>query len=233
MSVLVIEHSDSCSPAMVGQWLGDAGLELHRVRGHRGEPVPQDLSDHRALLVMGGPMNAYDDEQHPWLPATRSLLREAVDSGMATLGICLGHQLLAVACGGEVTTLTTGKQLGPYPITRTAVGRRDPLLAELPEDSVAVHWNGDIVATPPHEAVVLATTAAGVQALRIGDRAWGVQFHPEVLTAEVRAWAERDVAEGKLAGEEARRVLAGVDAAAPRLVATFEPLVRRFAALVS
>src|SRR5699024_4631252 len=186
MTVLAIEHSDTCTTAMVGQWLADAGIELHRIGGHHGERLPTDLSAHHGLLVMGGPMNAYDDDAHPWLPQTRALLRQALRTGLPTLGICLGHQLLAVACGGEVTPMASGKQLGPYPVGLTPAGRRDVLLGTLdtpagPDDATRViHWNGDIVSTPPPGAEVLATTSAGIQALRVGDHAWGVQFHPEV-----------------------------------------------------
>lgn len=236
MAVLAIEHSDTCTTAMVGQWLADAGIELHRVRGHRGERLPTDLSAHQGLLVMGGPMNAYDDDAHPWLPQTRTLLRQAVHTGLPTLGICLGHQLLAVACGGEVTAMASGKQLGPYAVGLTPAGRRDVLLGALGEqgpDVRVIHWNGDIVSTPPAESEVLATTPAGIQALRVGDHAWGVQFHPEVGLAQVRVWADRDIADGKLAADRADRLLTEVAQLDTRLTTTIRPLADRFATMIN
>lgn len=228
--VLVIEHADSCPVALVGDWLTSAGLVLHRVAGHR-EPVPADLSSFSALVVMGGDMGATDDADHPWLSPTKALLRRAVEQEVPTLGICLGHQLLAVACGGEITTLASGQQLGLQPIRRTAAGRRDLLFADLPEDARAVHWNGDVVTVLPSGAELLSTTPAGVQSFRLGARSWGVQFHPEVGAEQVRPWAANDTAQGRVDADRAEEAVAAVREAEPDLVATLRPLVLRFAAL--
>ena len=123
----------------------------------------------------------------------RDLLAAAVDSSLPTLGICLGHQMLAVACGGEVAPNPAGKQTGVLPIGLHATAAGDRLLGALPPDrpAVSVQWNDDIVVRPPPGAALLAATPDGVlQALRVGASAWGVQFHPEVDAAIVTAWAE-------------------------------------------
>lgn len=230
--VLVIEHTDSCPPGLVGQWFAEAGLRLDRVRGHRGDVLPDDLSGHDALLVMGGEMGADDDADHAWLTPTKALLRTAVATGVPTLGVCLGHQLLAVACGGGIEKLPSGPQVGLFPVGRTAAGRRDALFGDLPDGARAVHWNGDIVTTPPADAEVLAASAVGIQALRVGDRAWGVQFHPEVVAADVGPWGRNDIAAGRLDADRFAAAVAEIESAEAELVDHLGALIRRFVALV-
>ena len=97
-TLLVIEHEPGCPLDRFERWL--TGLDLVVVRPYKGEDVPSSPAD--GLLVLGGSMSAYDDDIAPWLPATRELLSVAMSTDVPTLGICLGAQLLAVACGGTV-----------------------------------------------------------------------------------------------------------------------------------
>lgn len=228
----MIEHTDACPPGMVGDWLVEAGLRLDRVLCHRGESLPPDLAGHAAVVVMGGEMGADDDADHPWLAPTKALLRTAVETAVPTLGICLGHQLLAVACGGSIAKAADGQQVGLFPIQRTEAGRTDPLFADLLGDARAVHWNGDVVSNAPDGAQVLSTTTAGLQAFRLGSSAWGVQFHPEVRAGDVRPWAANDVSHGRLKAGRVDEAVAAIEAAEPSLAAALRPLTHRFAALV-
>jgi len=120
-------------------------------------------------------------------------LIRALGPHVPTLGVCLGHQLLAVARGGLVEPNPAGKQMGVLPIGFRPEGADDRLLGPLAADATAVsiQWNDDIVVRLPPGAELLAATPDGVpQALRLGDAAWGVQFHPEVDAGVVTAWAE-------------------------------------------
>jgi len=173
-------------------------------------------------------MGAYDDAAHPWLSATKALLRDAVARGVPTLGICLGHQLLAVATGGRVRPNPTGRQIGLAPLGLTAAGRADPLLAGFDRAPV-VHWNQDLVVEPPPGSDVLARSSTGIQALRIGS-ALGVQFHPEVGPATIRRWAERYVSGDQVSRTHADQQLAAITAADDELRRTWQGFTLRFAA---
>lgn len=230
--ILVIEHTAVDPPGRVGTWLLETGRELDVVRPYAGEPQPVDLSGYAGLLVLGGDVGAYDDELAPWLPATRALLARAVDEQVPTLAICLGHQLLAVAAGGRVSLSPTGQQGGTPAVALQPAAASDPLFGAVAPDAVAVHWNNDLVVELPPGAVELARSTAGVQAMRLGERVWGVQFHPEVDADTVRLWATADVDSGNLAPERAAAWLAEMEDNDGVLQSTWRPVIHRFAALL-
>lgn len=227
-SILVVQHGDDCPPARVGRWLADAGRDVELVRAHRGEPVPDDVSGLSGLVVLGGQMGAYDDAAHPWLRPTKALLHAAVAAGVPTLGICLGHQLLAVSCGGTVRRAPQ-RQVGLVAIGLTDAGRGDPLLGALPPGAAAMHSNADLVVEPPQGSVVLARSAAGIQAMRL-DSALGLQFHPEVDPPIFDHWLAGHVAAGEVSRNDADRHLAALAAADTDLERTWREVTLRFAA---
>lgn len=193
--VLVVEHAVDCPPAHFGQWLEDAGGELEVCRPYAGDEVPRDLTGHSALVVLGGPMGANDDVEHAWLGRLKELVRVAAARSVPTLGICLGHQVAAVALGGEIGRNARGKQLGLLSTGWTGAAADDPLMGPLATARRAVHWNDDIVTRLPRGATLLAETAYGeVQAARYAPTVWGVQWHPEADDQVVRAWAEDEAA---------------------------------------
>jgi GMP synthase (glutamine-hydrolysing) len=228
--LLVVQHEPDAPAAWLGEWWVDAGLELEVVRGDLGEPIPPRLAAD-GLVVLGGAMGAGDDDRHPWLAPTKELVRHTVARGLPTLGVCLGHQLVAVALGGRVQRNPGGRTLGMVPVRLTDDGRSDPLLGGL-GGRPAVHFNDDVVVEPPPGATVLATLPDGhPQALRFAERAWGVQFHPETPPAVFEAWL-RSESPGELGADEAA-VLADVTASESVLRASWRPLADRFAAQVA
>ena len=230
--VLVIQHAADDAPGRVGASLTEAGLRLEVVRAFAGDLLPADLAGFAGLMVLGGEMGAYDDDRHPWLSPTKALLREAVAAEVPTLAICLGHQLLAAAAGGRVERAPGGQQGGARLVETTPEAADDPLFAVLTPGSRGAHWNNDLVTDLPPGAVVLARGPEGLQAMRVGRSAWGVQMHPEVDPETVRLWAEADVAGGVLAPDLADRWLIEIEAADEAILQAWRPVAQRFAELV-
>ena len=231
--MLVVQHEDKCPPAWLGEWLTDAGLSLDVRRPYAGEALPDSVREHAGLVVLGGAMGAYDDETHPWLTPTKSLLREAVASEVPTLGVCLGHQLASVALGGSVDRHPAGRQVGLLPVRWTAAADDDPVFGAVAEDARAVQWNNDVVVEPPPAASLVAgTTSGGPQVLRFGPRAWGVQFHPEAGLEVVSGWARSYEREASSWEVDVRQVLATLGAAEQKLRHTWRPMADGFAGLV-
>jgi GMP synthase (glutamine-hydrolysing) len=227
--LLVVQHQDDCPPALVGEWLIGEGCELDVRRPYAGDPLPDDLSGHGAFLVLGGSMGA-DDVDHPWLVPTKQLVRDAVARRTPTLGICLGHQLIAVALGGEVARNPRGQQLGLLPMGWTDETGQDQLMRGLVGTRHGIHWNDDIVVRAPEGTVELARAPEGeLQVARFAPTIWGVQLHPEVDEAILRAWAVEDpdrYAEGVL-----EDVLAEIAAAREELETGWRPLAQGLTAL--
>ena len=234
--VLVVQHEDECPPGWFGEWFVAAGLPFDVLPAHRsGHDVPPVLGVYYSgLVVLGGEMGAYDDEAHPWLAATKSLIASTVRSGRPFLGICLGHQLAAVALGGQVTRNPHGHATGLTPLGLNAVGRDDVLLGAQQAGAPTVMWNQDIVARLPDGAVELATSPDGtVQAARFAPRAWGVQFHPEASPDIFDGWTIDKPSAIVPRGIDVPSAARAVRAAEADLRRHGEPLATAFAGVVT
>lgn len=229
---LVIQHSAGEGPGTLGTWLPEAGVQLSVVRAHEGEPVPEDATGYDALIVLGGPQQAYDDSSAPWLADTKALLRRAVEDATPTLAICLGAQLLAEACGGRVELGEDGIEAGARLVAKRDAAWQDELFAEVPFTPTVVQWHEDAIATLPPGAVLLASsTRYPYQAYRLGSRAWGVQFHLEVDAPMVRRWGADYTSAVVEAGLDPVALAEHAVGELPEVEACWRPVVERFAAI--
>ncbi|CAB4946635.1 MAG: type 1 glutamine amidotransferase [Actinobacteria bacterium] len=187
--VVSVQNEVEAPAARIGVWIEECDVELVVVHAYRGEPLP-GVDEIDGVLVMPGSMGATDDAQNPWLPATRAWLSECVSVGLPVMGICLGAQLLAAACGGEVT-LGAGPEFGVVWIELTDEGDVDPITGVMPHRLCVTEFHRDGISTLPPGAVVLASSALfPVQIFRLGTHTYGVQGHPEVDRELVNGWLE-------------------------------------------
>ena len=229
--VLLIENDERDPVGPLVEWLRDAGVTLVISRPFAGDQLPADLSEYAGLIAMGGRMSADADNVAPWLPAERALLAEAVATEVPTLGVCLGHQLLALATGGRVGPNPLGLQVGAQLIAKRAAASTDPLFGPLPITPDVIEWHRDAVLELPPGAVLLAASpGAEVQAFRIGRLAWGIQFHIETTPSGVRRWATANAAE--LADYDVPALLDRIDLVHPDLAVVWQPFAAAFAGIV-
>lgn len=232
----MVQHEAHTPAGWVGDWLVEAGCELDVRRPYAEEPLPADLEEHAGLLVLGGSMDSWDDAAAPWLPTTRELVRHASSRRIPVLGICLGHQLAALALGGEVGRNPAGATVAVLPMGWTDRSGDDPLLGAVGAPGRgahhAVHWNDDVVLRLPHGAHALALSPdSAVQAARLAPTVWGTQCHPEVGTAILEAWLELDEAELVARGVDVEAYRKEVRRREAELVRSWRPLGTAFAAL--
>ena len=232
MTALVITHTESEDAGLIGTWLPEAGLGLSVVEPWRGDAQPEDLGDHEALVVMGGPQQAYDDGSAPWLRETKALMRTAVAQGIPVLGVCLGAQLLAEATGGQVKPGDNGPELGAKLVGKRDAAGNDPLFWDLPLSPVVVQWHWDAVTDlPPSATLLMSSPTYPHQAFRVGDRAWGLQFHVEADAAMIGRWAEHNADDLRDLGLDPDEVLARTVPELPEIEEVWGEVVRRFARL--
>ena len=229
---LVVTHSEHENVGTLGTWLPAAGLEVDEVAPWRGDAVPTELGDHAALLVMGGPQQAYDDRSAPWLRATKELLRAAVRGDAAVLGVCLGAQLLAEATGGRVEKGAQGVEAGARLVAKRDAAFDDPLFRDIPLTPPVLQWHEDAVVELPPGAVLLASsTKYPHQAFRVGARAYGVQFHIEPDADMLRHWAQDYPAAVVEAGLDPDALAERAVGELGEVEACWRPVVERFADL--
>ena len=185
MRILVFQHADVEHPAIFRDFLAEDGIAWDAVELDAGEAIPS-LEGYDQLWVMGGPMDAWQEAQHPWLVAEKQAIREAVQlRAMPYLGVCLGHQLLGAALGGRVGKAPQA-EVGILDVELTAAGRVDPLFEGIADRFKALQWHGAEVAEAPPGATVLAhSPLCAVQAMRVGRHAYGMQYHCEILPQTV------------------------------------------------
>jgi len=189
MRLLVFQHIACEHPGRLRQFLEEDGVVWDAVELDEGDPIPA-LNAYDALWVMGGPMDVWETDSHPWLAAEKEAIRHWVtDLKKPFLGICLGHQLLADALGGRCAPLSP-PEIGVLEVGLTEAGRTDPIFAGMPSQQKCLQWHSVEVNVPPDGAAVLASSpACGVQAMRFGDKAWSMQYHVEVEDDTVDNWA--------------------------------------------
>ena len=188
MRLLVLQHIDCEHPAQLRHFLASDGVDWTAVELDEGEPIPP-LEGFDAMWVMGGPMDVWDVDEHPWLLEEKAAIRRWVaDLGRPFLGICLGHQLLADALGGRCGHQQP-PEIGVLEVALTPEGRKDPIFFEMPTIQRALQWHSVKVVEPPPEAVVLASSdLCPIQAMRVGRHAWSMQYHVEVESDTVPTW---------------------------------------------
>lgn len=166
-----------------------AGVDLRIVDATRpGESLP-DLGEVSAVVMFGGTANADEVHEHPFLLHDRELTREAVDRGVPYLGICLGAQILARALDRPVVKAPK-REVGFEPVHPTAAASEDPLLSVFGDGDRVFHWHEDTVELPPGATLLATGEDVPLQAYRVGDLAWGIQWHVEIDGAELEMWLD-------------------------------------------
>ncbi len=209
-----MEHEPDAGLSLMADHFGD-GVQV--VRPYLGEPLPDlgpdlgpklrleqgESKGYAGLIVLGGSMGAWDDEVAPWLPATRRLLADAVRRELPTLGICLGGQLLAAACGGTVERGDAGLEVGLTPVTALPAAANDPFFAPVVAEAgrqwqVSQYHTDAVTKLPADAELIISGNRYPRQGFRVGSAAWGVQYHPEVSTELFATWVSLGQRSGAL-----------------------------------
>lgn len=230
--ILVIEHERDADLGLFGERFLAAGAVVDVVGPEIGKPLPNSVAGWDGVVVLGGTPGPEDDDRAPWLPHVRRLIAECLDQQVPLLGLCLGSQLLAHVAGGRVGEARQGPEVGVLPVTVTEEAARDPLFAEFRGSPRAVQWHWlEVQELPAGSQPLLSSERCPVQAFRVGECAWGTQFHPEALASTVKAWANGEPEQLSELGLDAAGLVSTAAQAEPALRATWGPLADRWLAL--
>ncbi len=238
MKFLVFQHLDVEHPGVFREFWREDGIDWTTIALNEGEPIPDDLERYDALAVMGGPMDTWQTDIHPWLiPEIEAIRHYVSELKMPYLGICLGHQLLACALGGSVGPAAI-PEVGLCRVEATAAGRTDTLFNNIPLPLTTLQWHGAEVQSLPADATVLATSPlCAIQSFRWGPHAFGLQFHAELTAETVSDWSRipeyAAYLEQVLGKQGAERLTADALAALPQFRQTAYQFHRNFMSCLS
>ncbi|MSP31980.1 MAG: type 1 glutamine amidotransferase [Pseudolabrys sp.] len=192
MNFLVFQHLDVEHPGIFRDFMKSKGINWDTINWDRGETPDSKVWNpgrYEAMLVMGGPMDVWEESQYPWLLGEKAAIRKWVSElGRPYLGVCLGHQLLADALGGSVG-LMARPEVGLGSVKLEAAARKDPLFAGIETPLSCVQWHGaEVKSLPPNTTVLASNEYSPFQSMRHGSNAYGIQFHVEVTATTVAEW---------------------------------------------
>jgi GMP synthase (glutamine-hydrolysing) len=189
MRVLSLVHGPEALSGVFGEEIRAAGHDLHERSFTLGRPPDDPVESYDAAMVFGGSMNVHEVDGHPWIHEEQRALARLLESDIPLVGVCLGSQLIASVSGAMVSRAPQ-PEIGWYHVDKAPEADDDPLLGGFPDRFCAFHWHSYQFTLPPG-ATLLASSPVCLQAYRLGERVWGIQFHAEVTSAICRDWISK------------------------------------------
>ncbi|MHC5934715.1 type 1 glutamine amidotransferase [Nostoc sp.] len=193
MRIHYLQHVPFEGLASIEQWLTKKDHILSATKFYNGDTLPS-VDDLDWVIVMGGPMNIYENDKYPWLTWEKHFIEEAIKKNKIVIGICLGSQLIADVLGSKVYK-GQEKEIGWYPIQVTTEAKNYPVFATFPVSFTVFHWHGDTFDLPPGAVQLASSEVCANQAFIYGDRVLGLQFHLESTQESVRQIIENCASE--------------------------------------
>ncbi|OGX39098.1 MAG: hypothetical protein A3G91_05685 [Omnitrophica WOR_2 bacterium RIFCSPLOWO2_12_FULL_50_9] len=187
--IIFVKNISLEGPETLGIFFQRKGYQTREIDLQRGDPLPAGFKDVEALVVLGGPMNVYEEDKYPYLKEEDALIKSALAQEIPYMGICLGAQLLAKACGARVGR-SPQEEIGFSTIRLTKGGKTDPLFKGLEEEVGVFQWHGDMFEIPEGCQLLASSEGCPHQAFRAGPCAYGLQFHVEVTDKSIREWMD-------------------------------------------
>lgn len=197
--LVVLQHIGIEGPGLFFKVAKEENLILKIIRVDLGEKLPL-LKASDILLIMGGPMGIKDinESKYAWLKKELDYIKDALNKDIGIIGVCLGAQLLAHAAGGDVEILTTGNPSKPFPeigwspISSSQKNSKNKLINFLEKPIYVLHWHKDRILLPINAELIASSNRCREQFFKIGDRAYGLQFHIETTLEMAKKWIIKD-----------------------------------------
>ncbi len=187
--IIFVKNISLEGPETLGTFFQKQGYPAREIDLQAGDSLPRDLKGAQALVVLGGPMNVYEEDKYPFLKEEDALIKRAVTQGVPYLGICLGAQLLAKACDARVVR-SPKEEIGFSTVQFTRDAETDSLFKGLGKGIDVFQWHGDMFQIPSGGKLLAVSRDCPHQAFRVGPCAYGLQFHIEITGRTVQDWSQ-------------------------------------------
>ncbi len=187
--ILFLKHIEIEGPETVYDFFVKKGFKTKIIELQKGEPLPTAPKDFDAVVVLGGPMNVYDEDKFPFLADEDKFIKQTLKDEVPYLGICLGSQLLSKAAGSSVGK-SPMKEVGFYYVDLNAEGKKDPLFKNINPRFDVYHWHEDMFEIPKNGKLLASSPNCPHQAMRVGKNAYGLQFHVEITDKTIKDWTD-------------------------------------------
>lgn len=188
MQIHTIIHAPFEKAGIIESWAISNGHPLSFTHTYKGEQLP-DVSKIDFLVVMGGPQSPIELNKYPYLRDEIILTKQAIAQNKIVLGICLGAQIITESLGAK-TERSPNKEVGVFPIQLTNEGENDPIFKTFPKTFDVMHWHNDMPGIPAGGVLLANSYGCPRQAIRYGDRVYGLQFHMEMTTELIKGMVE-------------------------------------------
>jgi len=189
MKILTVQHVAQEGAGRLRPYLEHRGWHFDLVCMDQPKAkLPVNIDEFQALLVLGGPMGAYEEERYPYLVHLQNLIRDALQRQLPVVGICLGAQLIARSLGGVVERNPVS-EIGWRRVSLTAEGRKSLLFCGVPDEIMVFQWHSDTFHLPADASLLAVGEQCVNQAMAVGS-SWSLQFHPEITIELITEWME-------------------------------------------
>jgi GMP synthase (glutamine-hydrolysing) len=183
---LIIKHVEAEGPGLIEHCLKQAKIPSQIVNLETDDGLPK-INDLSHIVILGGPMNVYEEDRYPFLKGEDLFIKEAIQRGKKILGICLGAQLVAKALGAKVHKSPI-KEIGWFDVSLTDEGSKDPLFSLFPRTFPVFQWHEDTFEIPRAGKLIATSGLVPHQSFRYGENVYGLQFHLEVTEEMIQEW---------------------------------------------
>jgi len=183
MDILIIQHVAFEKPGHFINIFNSYNPNIHYLNIY--EDSPDRGQNYDVLLIMGGPMNIYEENVYPWLKEEKKIISEAITEGKIVIGVCLGAQLIADSLGAKIYK-NKSPEIGWFPVKKT----NDRILNFLPDFATVFHWHGETFNIPEKCIAFYSSDVTENQAFIYDRRVLGLQFHLEMQKEDINALIE-------------------------------------------
>ncbi|OGF46408.1 MAG: hypothetical protein A2452_00950 [Candidatus Firestonebacteria bacterium RIFOXYC2_FULL_39_67] len=190
--ILIVKHIENEGAGTLETFFKGRGFVPVILELAKGESFPENIKEYKAVVIMGGPMNVYEEDKYYFLKEENIFIKEILREKIPFLGICFGAQLLAKALGAKIKKAPV-KEIGWYEISLTKEGKEDPFFKNISHKFNVFQWHEDMFELPKKSTLLSVSDTEVSQAFKYGENAYGFQFHIEATPQMIEGWLKNEL----------------------------------------